>query len=263
MIIENGKFCVYVHTNKINGKMYVGITGRDPEKRWNGGAGYKGSSHFACAIKKYGWDNFAHAIFADKLTEQEAMHMEELLISRFNLQNPDYGYNTKSGGTNCSIPEETKKKIGNALRGREHPEWVRKIQSESKKGKKLSPEHCAAISKGNKGRPRTEKEMAAAKRLGEANSGDNHWTHRLGGMTDEMRKHVSEGLKKYFETHSGHESSNKKKVQCIETGIIYESIEDAAQKLHICRSQISEACVGMKRKTAGKCHWKFVNMPRD
>lgn len=63
MEIYNGKYCVYIHTNKINNKKYVGQTCRDPIKRWgNDGSGYlkvnkKGKYQqpkFAFAIQKYG-----------------------------------------------------------------------------------------------------------------------------------------------------------------------------------------------------------------
>lgn len=169
----------------------------------------------------------------------------------------EYGYNMKKGGTNCSLPEETKIKIGNALRGRKHTEEENRKQSEIHKGRKLSPEHCAAISKGNKGRPRTEKEMQAARINGDKMSGDNHWTRRL-GIKDETKLKISKSMKEYLKINGQHEATGKKKVQCVETGDIYDSIETAAKKLHICRSQISEACVGVKRHTAGKCHWKFI-----
>ena len=85
MIIVNGSYSVYVHTNKINGKMYVGITGRDVQERWKNGFCYIDSPKFYNAIKKYGWENFDHEIFAARLTESEAMRVENLLIKSLEL----------------------------------------------------------------------------------------------------------------------------------------------------------------------------------
>ena len=47
-------YTVYKHTTP-NGKVYIGMTGRDPEDRWRNGAGYGQTVPFARAIKKYGW----------------------------------------------------------------------------------------------------------------------------------------------------------------------------------------------------------------
>lgn len=257
MIISNSVFKVYVHTNKINNKIYVGITKRSTNERWRNGEGYKECPYFYNAIQKYGWSNFCHDIYADNLTESEAKNMENLLITKFNLTNDNYGYNIKNGGTDCSLAEETKIKIGNALRGRTYSEEKRKRYSNAHKGKKLSSEHAAAISKANKGRPRTEKELTAAKINGNKMSGDNHWTRRL-GITDETKSKISKSLKQYYQINKTHESVNKKRVLQVETGVIYDSIESAAKTLSVCRSQISEAADGKKRKTAGGFHWKFV-----
>lgn len=60
MIIKNGNYTVYVHVNKINGKMYVGITSQTVEQRWRQGKGYKHCVFFYRAIEKYGWDGFEH-----------------------------------------------------------------------------------------------------------------------------------------------------------------------------------------------------------
>ena len=58
------------------------------------------------------------------------------------------------------------------------------------------------------------------------------------------------------------EQNNKKhktckKVLCVETGIIYKSINEAERQTGINQSSISKACRG-KLKTAGGYHWKFV-----
>lgn len=49
-----------------------------------------------------------------------------------------------------------------------------------------------------------------------------------------------------------------KRVCCIETGIIYESLSEAARQTGIDKSSISKCCCG-KRKTAGGFHWEFVD----
>jgi hypothetical protein len=48
----------------------------------------------------------------------------------------------------------------------------------------------------------------------------------------------------------------KKSVRCIETGVIYESITDAAKEYNIYISVLSRCCRG-EVKTAGGYHWEF------
>jgi hypothetical protein len=93
-------YLIYKHTNKINGKCYIGQTCQDPEKRWGkNGNGYKNKhKKFWNAIKKYGWDNFIHEILYVDLTAEEANRLERLLIEKFNsIKN---GYNISEGGSN-------------------------------------------------------------------------------------------------------------------------------------------------------------------
>lgn len=89
---------LYIHINKLNGKVYVGIT-KDIEARWYGcGVNYKGCPVFYKAIEKYGWDNFEHVILKDDLTRNEAELAEIELISKLRANNPNFGYNIEAGG---------------------------------------------------------------------------------------------------------------------------------------------------------------------
>lgn len=91
-------YCVYMHKNKMSGKVYIGITGGNPEYRWANGKGYEKNDHFTYSINKYGWDNFEHIILFDGLTKKEAENKEIELISYYDSTNQDNGYNIQKGG---------------------------------------------------------------------------------------------------------------------------------------------------------------------
>ena len=70
---EDRRYKVYVYTNKINGKKYVGQTNKTLARRANkDGSGYNMCPIFSKAIKKYGWDNFEPRIAFNNLTHEEA-----------------------------------------------------------------------------------------------------------------------------------------------------------------------------------------------
>lgn len=94
------KYCVYVHTNKVNGKKYVGITSQEPEKRWK--QGYSCNEYFSRALIKRGWDGFNHDVIMSGLTKEQACQWEKALIAQYKTQNHDYGYNIQSGGEGCA-----------------------------------------------------------------------------------------------------------------------------------------------------------------
>lgn len=88
------KYSVYVHTNKINNKKYVGMTCLNPAQRWNEGFGYSNQPRFWEDIKIYGWDEgFTHEIIATELSKEEAQQLEFDTILSFDSDNPDQGYN--------------------------------------------------------------------------------------------------------------------------------------------------------------------------
>lgn len=92
-----GKFIVYKHTNKLNGKCYIGQTSSgDVKYRWRGGKGYVSQRKFYNAILKYGWDGFIHDILDVVDTQEEANNLERYYIEKFNSIKD--GYNIYEGG---------------------------------------------------------------------------------------------------------------------------------------------------------------------
>lgn len=99
--MKDGNYYLYCHTNKVNGKKYIGISCQSPSKRWGkNGNRYKGCPKMESAIAKYGWDNFDHEILLTNLTQVEACEKEKEYIIKFDTI--DNGYNVLSGGFDCS-----------------------------------------------------------------------------------------------------------------------------------------------------------------
>jgi len=113
-------YCIYAHINKENGKIYIGQTCQDPQKRWKDGKGYIGSTYFFNAIIKYGWIHFKHIILFENLSCEEANLIEEFLINKYQTTNPDYGYNIALGGKNAPKSEIHKQNISRANIGKHH-----------------------------------------------------------------------------------------------------------------------------------------------
>ena len=64
------------------------------------------------------------------------------------------------------------------------------------------------------------------------------------------------GIKEYVPT--GGERTPSKPVQCVETGIVYSSIKEAARQTGLSKTKISYCCRGIRKRTGGY-HWVFFN----
>lgn len=93
---------IYIHKNKINGKVYVGQTKQRLKRRWNNGNGYVQCPYFYNAIQKYGWDNFEHILLDEHLTKEEADTKEQDYIKYYKSSSPEFGYNISNGGAGLS-----------------------------------------------------------------------------------------------------------------------------------------------------------------
>ena len=219
-------YTVYQHKNKINGKVYIGITSQKLEQRWGlQGCNYKSSPHFYFAIQKYGWDNFEHNILFTDLTKEQACLKEQELIKEYNSMNREFGYNSTSGGDIFTMNEETKQKISQAMIGNQnglgHPcsEEKKEKISNAQKGRKFTEEHKQKLSEAAKNR------------------------------------HVpcSEEKKQILK-----EKSHKKSVYCEELDKIFESVQECSRQLGIPATNISKLCNG-RGKTLKGYHLRYYN----
>lgn len=221
-------FAVYMHKNKINGKVYIGITSQKPsERRGKNGGNYKSSPHFYNSINKYGWDNFEHEILYEGLTKEESCSKEVELIKQYNAMDRRYGYNQTSGGEiNFILSEEVRKKKSLSMMG-----------NKNGLGKPCSEEKKKKISEAQKGMifsdERIMKMSLAAK-------------NRHVPCSEEKRMKLRESY------------PNKRRVYCFETDTIYKSVQECARELNLHATSVSRVCKG-KAHTTGGFHLKYYD----
>lgn len=199
-----------------DGLVYIGITKKLPRKRFDYGRGYKHNRRFNEAIKRIGWDNFKHEILAEGLTKEEAETLEAQYIAKYRSTDPAFGYNVKEGGTY---------------------------------GKGMTAE--------------------ARQRLSESMRGDNNPSRRFGSPmagkrhTEETRRKMSAkasarvGRIVTAETRAKlRQVQPKRAVICLDTGIVYEGIHEAAEANGLTATKICAVCKGKRRSTGGK-RWAY------
>jgi len=172
---------IYKHTNKINGKSYIGLTTRSMEERLKqhlksaeNGDKFK----FQRAIRKYGIENFSSEIIENNIPLYSIISEKINILSKREIYWINYydtynnGYNMTKGGegttgvkyteerrqkviksnTNRIISEETKLKISKARKGTKLSEETIKKITAIHKGKKISEETKLKMSNSSKDR---------------------------------------------------------------------------------------------------------------
>ena len=154
---------VYMITNKVNGKRYIGVTTQELQARFKQHLRNK-DMIIGQAVRKHGRENFSIEVIEECENLDSLREREAYFISLYNTLSPN-GYNVELGGYNPN--PATREKISKALTG-----------------KKKSPSHVANIIEGRKGFKMPE---SAKEKLREANLGKTY--------SEETRKRVSEAGK--------------------------------------------------------------------
>lgn len=162
---------VYITTNIVNGKQYLGVKESSVFV-----SAYKGSGKILWkAINKYGWDSFKTEVYSWHKTKEELYNEEKKLSIEWNVVKSSHWYNVMEGGkggnTKLNYTEEQMNNFRNKI----------------------------SISKSN--RPLTEKELANVEKMHKAWRGKHHTEEtkekirksNLGHpVSEEMRQHMRE-----------------------------------------------------------------------
>ena len=197
---------VYLITNRVNDKCYVGFTRLPILERWKGhvkDAIAGGRRLILRAIRKYGPENFTvQELFSGDV--DEALRMESVFISRMNsFKGGGKGYNMTLGGDGVlghqhdvvareKMSLAVRKAIAEGRCGRPHTELTKAKMSLAKKGKPcagaighlVSEETRAKISAANTGRRRSEETRARMRK-----------PHNCGPLSANHKKQIAEAHK--------------------------------------------------------------------
>lgn len=149
------KGIIYLWTNEVNGKMYVGQTIHEERRKQEHNRGkHRKPQVIDKAIAKYGTDNFSYRVLAvlkakDNTELKKLMNEAEIFFIDYyqTFYKTGKGYNMTKGG-------------GGTI-GFEHSESTKKKLSEQKTGIKLTAAQRQRISEGHKGLKKTESHKAA------------------------------------------------------------------------------------------------------
>ena len=180
---------VYIITNKINGKQYVGITSQRLQSRWIGHISdtYSKNSQLILhkAIRKYGKDNFSIESIYESESYEHILRMETYFINLIGTHKSNGGYNITMGGegvvglihtdeTRAQMSKshignthsnETKRKISESLTGRTHSKEHIENMSEATRGRVVSKEWRDNLSKAQTGRKHSQETIEKMKNI--------------------------------------------------------------------------------------------------
>lgn len=243
--MNNHYNCIYMYTNKINGKRYIGQTNDFIRRHMEHKKPSTDEQPIDRAFNKYGADNFEIIILAENLTQEQMNEYEIFFIQRYKTSvKYDNGYNIKNGGNNTHWMENAtdeqierfKEKCSERMRGENHPLYGTKASEETKQKKSASMKKYV-------------------QEHGNSFQGKKH--------TDETKVRISKTLKENGSC-KGANNPSARAVVCLETGEVFQTMQDAAKWCgQKCITNIGKSCKGQVKSagkhpiTKEKLHWKY------
>lgn len=277
---------IYLATNNVNGKQYVGQTIRTVKERWYEHCyyalrGITNNSAVDRAIAKYGADSFAVETIAEGVPVEGLCALETEKIIEYGTLSPN-GYNlVASQEREYVVSEETRAKLSAASK-RGHamssPDRYAKIgmKSRGKHSMPMHPNTRAALIAANTGRSPssdTRRKMSESRKI-MLSQMPSEWHEKRSKAAskamkrrferDEERQHASKLARARWEDPEYRErvlstrKANCKQgvpVVCVETGESFPCISDAAKAKGIKKPHNIGDCLKGRRQSAGGYHW--------
>lgn len=183
---------IYILTNTVNGKQYVGMDSNLPSRAHRHLSGNtKECRLIHRAIQKYGKDTFSiETIPCPDISHDALCALEQAKIAELNTKAP-HGYNLTDGGEGSVNPSlETRQKVSEALKG--HEVTLETRQKISEANQNPSPETRLKMSDAQNGRKHT---LESRQKMSKSRQGEKH--HYYGKtFSIEHRQKISEAAKK-------------------------------------------------------------------
>ena len=208
---------------------------------------YKGSGTLLTrAIKKYGWDNFVCQPIAWADTEQELFDLEQYWGDRCDVVDNKLFYNLKrcgEGGSQKGLFWITNYETGAHKKVPEYDMHLYLNNGWFRGGYTTTPEAVAKRAASNTGKKRSQE---TKDKISKANKGK-----------QSVCKKSESARQNALRNCEIHNKKIQRKVICVETNVIYESLHAAEKETGIAVSNIHKVC-NFQRPKAGGYTWRYV-----
>lgn len=136
---------IYLVTNTVTGKVYVGQTTRTLADRWKSHRASGRKSRLGTSIRAHGKEAFRVEQLDTAESLEELNELERKYIAQYRSTDPTVGYNFEVGGAGVPRSRESVERGAAKLRGIPLAESIKEKLRATMLGRKQTPEHIAKV----------------------------------------------------------------------------------------------------------------------